>query len=59
MIFFFSTDETLSEDWCPSDYDFLQFDGKIMKDYKDINSRQNRFCGGPADPTTPEAEAAR
>ena len=56
---FFSTDETYAADWCPSDYDFLQFDGKVMKDYNDINSVQNRFCGGPKDETTPEEEAAR
>merc|ERR1712083_596780 len=52
-------DETYSAKWCPSDYDFLQFDGKVMKDYADINSRQNRFCGGPADDATSAQEAAR
>ena len=32
--YLFPTDETFADKWCPSDYDFLQFDGKIMKDYK-------------------------
>lgn len=52
-------DEAISVDWCPSDYDFLQFDGKIMKNYSDINSLQNRFCGSRSEDSTPEQERAR